>query len=377
MKITTTQKDLARGLATVGHASTSHSTLPILANIHLATEAGRLRLYATNLEIGIACWIEAQVHEEGTTTVPFKLTTELVSSLAQGPLELTCDQESHTMYIKAGRSSATIRGLPPEEFPQRPDMGESEAPIVIEAGLLKEVVGQIAFAAAEDDSRPVLTGVHMQFSNGKLTLAAADSFRLAFREIPMACSGEPILVPARTLEQLSRIIPAEGPVAMLVSRNRSQVLFHCEGLDMTSRLIEGTFPNFRQIVPKECTTRATVETKAFLSAVRSVMPFARDSSNIARIRIEGGGDGGIEPGTVTIEATADEVGNNVTSINAAVDGPEQKVIFNARYLADFAAALDCAEMSLELTSATRPGVIRPLAESTEYKYVVMPLSTNR
>ncbi len=377
MKITCKQQDLSRGLSVVSHAVSSRSTLPILANILLSTDNGRLRLYATNLEIGINCWIDADVHEEGTTTVPAKLITDLVNSLPQAPVDISVPEDSHTMNVKSLRSSANIKGMDPSEFPLSPNTEGSDPAIVIDAAQLKEMISEVAFAAADDDSRPVLTGVLVQVSTGKLTFAAADAFRLAVRASSLtddAVLRNDILIPARTLTELSRILPSEGSVHMIVTPNRSQVLFHSENIDLLSRLIEGTFPNFRQIIPKDHTTRAVVETKEFAAAVRSVAPFARDSSNIARIKINGGG--GAEPGALTIEATAEDVGDNVSTINAAVDGPEQQIIFNVKYLAEVLAVVDTPEIALEVTSAARPGVVRPVS-SADYTYVIMPMSTNR
>jgi len=377
VKITCKQQDLSRGLSVVSHAVSSRSTLPILANILLSTDNGRLRLYATNLEIGINCWIDADVHEEGTTTVPAKLITDLVNSLPQAPVDISVPEDSHTMNVKSLRSSANIKGMDPSEFPLSPNTEGSDPAIVIDAAQLKEMISEVAFAAADDDSRPVLTGVLVQVSTGKLTFAAADAFRLAVRASSLsddAVLRNDILIPARTLTELSRILPSEGSVSMIVTPNRSQVLFHSENIDLLSRLIEGTFPNFRQIIPKDHTTRAVVETKEFAAAVRSVAPFARDSSNIARIKINGGG--GAEPGALTIEATAEDVGDNVSTINAAVDGPEQQIIFNVKYLAEVLAVVGTPEIALEVTSAARPGVVRPVS-SADYTYVIMPMSTNR
>ena len=379
MKITCKQQDLSRGLSVVSHAVSSRSTLPILANILLSTDNGRLRLYATNLEIGINCWIDAEVHEEGTTTVPAKLITDLVNSLPLASVDIVVPEDSHTMSIKSMRSSANIKGMDPSEFPLSPNTEGSDPAVVVDATQLKEMIAEVAFAAADDDSRPVLTGVLVQVSTGKMTFAAADAFRLAVRVSALPDDSvlrNDILIPARTLTELSRILPSEGSVQMIVTPNRSQVLFHTENIDLLSRLIEGTFPNFRQIIPKEHTTRAVVETKEFAAAVKSVAPFARDSSNIARIKINGGGGNGIEPGALTIEATAEDVGDNVSTINAAVDGPEQQIIFNVKYLAEVLSVLDTPEVAIEVTSASRPGVVKPVS-SADYTYVIMPMSTNR
>ncbi|HCI80525.1 MAG TPA: DNA polymerase III subunit beta [Ktedonobacter sp.] len=377
VKVTCKQQELSRGLSTVGHAVSNRSTLPILANILLATDNGRLRLYATNLEIGINCWIDAEVQEEGSTTVPAKLITDLVNSLPQASIDISVPEDSHVMNVKSQRSSANIKGMDPSEFPLSPNTEGSDPPVVLDAAQLKEMISEVAFAAGEDDSRPVLTGVVVQVSTGKLTFAAADSFRLAMRSSALTNDStlrNDIIVPAKTLTELGRILPSEGSVAMIVTPNRSQVLFHTENVDLLSRLIEGTFPNFRQIVPKDHTTRAVVETKEFAAAVKSVAPFARDSSNITRIKINGGSNDGMEAGTLTIEATAEDVGSNVSTINAAVDGPEQQIIFNVKYLAEVLAVLDTPEVALEVTSAARPGVIKPIS-SADYTYVIMPMST--
>lgn len=379
MKITCKQQDLSRGLSAVGHAVSSRSTLPILANILLSTDHGRLKLSATNLEIGINCWIDAEVQTEGMTTVPAKTISDLVSSLRQDQVELSVPDDTHTVNIKCQGTNATIKGMDPSEFPQIPSAEGGETPVILDAGTLKSMIAEVTIAAADDDSRPVFTGVHVEVANEKLTFAAADAFRLAVRTNALPGqeeSHDSILIPARTLNELARILPSEGVVEMIVTPNRSQVLFHTENIDLVSRLIEGTFPNFRAIIPKEHTTRAVIETKEFAAAVKTVTPFARDSSNITRVKISGGAGDGLEPGTLTIEATAEDVGSNVSTINAAVDGPEQQIIFNVKYLADVLAVLDTPEVVLEVSSAARPGVVKPVG-AADYTYVIMPMSTNR
>jgi DNA polymerase-3 subunit beta len=316
--------------------------------------------------------VPAQIEEEGTTTVPAKLISELVGNTPAGMVDLMTTEDSHSIKVKSQFNSAEIKGMDPSEFPLIPTAEEGEAPVLLEASLLKEMIAQVAFAAADDDSRPVLTGVLVQVGNEKISFAAADAFRLALRVSPLPGDTErhsDILIPARTLTELARILPSEGAVQMIVTPNRSQVLFHTETIDLVSRLIEGTFP-------KEHTTRAVAQTEKFAGAVKMVAPFARDSSNIARIKVSGGGSGGLEPGSLIIEATAEDVGNNVATVDAAVDGPEQQIIFNVKYLADVLAVLDTPEVALEVTSAARPGVIKPVG-SADYTYVIMPMSTNR
>ncbi|HVB72905.1 MAG TPA: DNA polymerase III subunit beta [Ktedonobacteraceae bacterium] len=379
MKITCKQQDLSRGLSAVSHAVSNRSTLPILSNILLATDAGRLKLSATNLEIGINCWVDAQIQEEGSTTIPAKLLTDLVSRLPQAPVDLAVTDGSNTLSVKAQGNNANIKGMDASEFPLIPSAEGGEPPVMLDAVLLKEMIAEVAFAAADDDSRPVLTGVLVQVSDEKITFAAADAFRLAVRVASLPGDDHPrgdILIPARTLTELARILPAEGPVEMIVTPNRSQVLFHTPQLDLVSRLIEGAFPNFRQIIPKEHSTRAVVETKLFAEAAKRAELFARDSSNITRVKINPGGNDGLEPGAVTVEATAEDLGDNTSVLNAAVDGPEMQIIFNVKYLSDVLAVIGSQEVALEANSATKPGVIRPIGEH-DYTYVIMPMHINR
>ncbi len=379
MKITCKQQDLSHGLSVVSHAVSSRSTLPILANILFATDHGRLRLSATNLEIGINCWVDAQIEEEGAITIPAKLVTDYVNSLPQGMVDVTVPDDSVVVNIKGGRSNTNIKGMDASEFPLIPSAEGGEPPITLDAATLKEMINEVAFAAAVDESRPVFTGVLVQVGNEKITFAAADAFRLAVRVAPLPGDTETrsdILIPAKTLTELGRILPAEGPVQMIVTPNRAQVLFHTEQIDLVSRLIEGTFPNFRQIIPNEYTTRAVIETKEFAADVKRAALFARDSSNITRVRVAPGENDGLEPGSVTIEATAEDLGDNVSTLPAAVDGPEQQIIFNVKYLADVLAVIGSQEVALEVNAATKPGVIRPVG-STDYTYVIMPMHTNR
>jgi DNA polymerase III subunit beta len=379
MKITCKQQDLSRGLSAVSHAVSNRSTLPILSNILLATDNGRLKLSATNLEIGINCWVDAQIHEDGSTTVPAKLLTDLVNSLPQAPVDISLPEDSNTLNVKSAGSSANIKGIDASEFPLIPSAEGGEPPVRFDASQLKEMIEEVAFAAADDDSRPVFTGVLIQVSEEKITFAAADAFRLAVRVAALPGDDHPrgdILVPARTLTELARILPSEGQVEMIVTPNRSQVLFHTPQLDLVSRLIEGTFPNYRQIIPTEHTTRAVVETKQFAEAAKRAALFARDSSNITRIKINAGANDGLEPGSITVEATAEDLGDNVSTINAAVDGPELQIIFNVKYLADVLAVLGTPEVALEANAPTRPGVIKPVG-SNDYTYVIMPMHINR
>lgn len=385
MKITCTQQNLSRGLSVVSHAVSNRSTLPILANVLVATEDGQLKLSATNLEIGINYLVEIEeVIETGATTVPAKLIADFVGSLPPELVEISVPEDSSTLTVKSGDSKAEIKGMDSSEFPLIPTREGNESPVIISAALLKEMIAEVAFAAADDESRPVFTGVLVQVGERKITFAAADAFRLAVRSAPLDSfegKQEDILIPARTLNELARILPSEGDVEMVVTPNRSQVLFHTKQLDLVSRLIEGNFPNYRQIIPKsqDTTTRAEISSKEFAARIKLAALFARDSSNITRIKINRGDNEGRDTGSITIEATAEDLGNNKSELNAYVDGPEQQIIFNVKYLSDVMAVIGTDKVVIEVSAATKPGVIKPigLPEQNDYTYVIMPMHTNR
>ncbi len=299
MKLTCKQQDLAKGLSVVGHAVSSRTTLPILSHILISAEGDMIRLSATNLEIGITCRVPAAVSEPGTTTVPAKLFTDLVNSLQPASLDLTMAEGTQSLKVSDKRSQATLRGMDPSEFPSIPAEDGTETPVMLNAAELSEMIAQTTFAAATDDARPVFTGVLARVADGELTLASADSFRLAVRSAPLPEGGTPgdVLIPARTLSDLARILPDEGSVRMVVTPNRNQVLFHADGVDLVSNLIAGQFPNFAAILPKgQVATRATLSTADFRQAAKQASLFARDSSNIVRLQVNAGEGDGLQPG---------------------------------------------------------------------------------
>jgi len=380
MKITCKQQDLAKGLSVVGHAVSTRTTLPILSHILLATEGDQLRLSATNLDIGITCHIPAQVKEEGMTTVPAKLFTDLITNLPPASIELSLALETQSLKVSSQRSQATIRGMDPADFPAIPSAEGGEPPVTLDTATLREMINQTTFAAATDDARPVFTGVMARVQSNTLTFASADSFRLALRResLPGASTSGDVLIPARALNELARILPAEGSVQMLVTPNRNQVLFEAEGIKLVSSLIVGQFPNFEAILPKSYATRAAINTADFRQAAKRVALFARDSSNIVRLRIDAGENGGITPGTVTLAANADDLGDAMEPLVAAVDGAGLEVIFNVKYLTDVLAVIDTEEVALELNSPDKPGVVKPNgASGGDYLYIIMPMHNAR
>jgi DNA polymerase-3 subunit beta len=382
VKLTCKQQDLAKGLSIVSHAVSTRTTLPILSHILVATEGDAVRLSATNLEIGITCRVPANVKEEGTTTVPARLFTDFVNSLPPAGVDLALQPESQSLKVSGQRSQATIRGMDPSEFPSIPAAEGSETPVILDAKELREMIAQTTFAAATDDARPVFTGVLARVHGGELIFAAADSFRLAVRRtaLPGEAADGDVLIPARTLGELAKILPAEGVVRMVVTPNRNQVLFEAEVDDvrLVSNLISGQFPNFEAIVPKGAATRATLDATQFRQAAKTASLFARDSANIVKLKVDAGENDGMTPGIITLQATAEEVGDATTTVDAAVDGKGLEIIFNVKYLTDVLGVIDTPEVALELNLPSQPGVVKPIGDlHDKYTYVIMPMHSTR
>ena len=376
MKFTCKQSELSKGLATVSHAVSTRSTLPVLANLLLTTEDNLLRLSATNLEIAITCLVPAQIQESGSTTVPAKLLSDFVNALGTGDVELgPLPGGVHGLRVRGGRSEANIRGMDPSEFPVIQRIA-GDAAAVLDGAELRSMIQQTTFAAANDDARPIFTGVFAHAQNSKLTFAAADTYRLAVRttELP-GVEGKlgDLLIPARSLNELAKILPAEGSVDLFITPSRNQVMFRAPGVEMVSNLIEGSFVNYDAIMPKTHSTRVVMPTAALRDAVKRTSLFARSESagNIVRVSVTPGNEG-LTPGVVTLQATNDELGDATSTVDAVVDGPGLEVLFNVKYISDMLGVIDTAEVVLELNSPQSPGVMKPQSP-VAYTYIVMPL----
>ncbi|HET7636454.1 MAG TPA: DNA polymerase III subunit beta [Candidatus Limnocylindria bacterium] len=374
MNVSVMQENLARGLAVVSRAVSTRATLPVLANVLLKTQDGGLKLTATNLEIGINCWVPGKINEEGEITVPARLLTELVASLPNQRIDLVLSPKDRTLKVTCGASRSSIKGIEADEFPVVAAIGESPATSV-DGKTLREALGQVVFAAASDESRPILTGVLTKLAGSSMTLAAADNYRIAVRTVSLERPVTPelsIVVPARSYTELMRILPdSESPVEITVTPNKSQVLFHVEGIDLVSRLIEGQFPNYEPVIPQSHTSRAVLDREAFLAGTRRASIFARDSANI--VKVELGGDASNGEG-VAISAHAADVGDNADTLEATIEGAPTSIAFNARYLTDVLANLLSDEAALELTGPLAPGVVRGVGRG-DYVHVIMPVRT--
>jgi DNA polymerase-3 subunit beta len=373
MKLTCLQENLNRGLSIVGRAVATRTTLPITNNVLLAAEGGRLKLVATNLEMAISYWLGAKIEEEGAITVPARLLTEFVSSLPSDTIAINLSPQTKTLGLKCARFEARISGVDAKDFPPIPSVDEG-IKTTVEVEALRQGINQVVFAAATEESRPVLTGVCTQFEGGTLTLAAADGFRLAVFKMPVkdkVSQKIEVIIPARTLAELNRLIgDQEEAVSITLNPNKSQVLFRLKSTELVSQLIQGTFPNYAQLIPKSYNTRVIVNVAEFLRATKTASIFARDGSGIVRLVVTPGGEA--SPGRLAVSARSEEIGDDVGEIDATVEGADAKIAFNGKYLTDVLSVLHESQVALETTNPSSPGLIRPVG-TDNYKHVVMPM----
>jgi DNA polymerase-3 subunit beta len=323
--------------------------------------------------MAISCWIGAKVEEEGTITIPAKLLTEFVNSLPKDKVDISMSPKSKILSLRCARYEARISGMDSRDFPPIPRVEEGLS-TTIQVEELRRAITQVVFAAASEESRPVLTGVDAKFEGSVLTLAAADGFRLAVSKVNVsrpAAQKTEVIIPAKTLAELNRLMAdQEEPVEMMVNPNKSQVLFKLKNIELVSQLIQGAFPQYEQLIPQTYSTRAIIDVAEFLRATRTASIFARDGTGIVRLIMTPGGE--LTPGKMTVSARSEEIGEDVGEIDAIVQGGEAKIAFNGKYLIDVLSVIKEAQVALETTSPSSPGVIRPVG-SDNYVHVVMPM----
>ena len=377
MRVSCLQENLARGLGIVSRAVSTRSTLPVLGNVLIATDKGRLKLSATNLEIVITCWIGAKTDTEGAITVPARTLNDLVNALPPGKVEMTLDTMTQTLHLASGRTEANVKGIDAQEFPLVPEAAENNRR-AIKTAILKEMIGQVAFAAARDDARPMLTGVLTRIEGGKMSMAATDGFRLSIKRVELPGSvDEPMeaLIPARALSELARIVDDETETIFLtLPDGRNQVIFEMGNIVLVTQLIDGNFPDIQPIIPQRHSTRTILNSGEFAQACKMAEIFAREANHTARVHVEPGNE--LMPGYATVEATSSETGNNVAQIDADVEGDEVDIAFNVRFMNQVLGVMDSAQIALETTKSTEPGVLKPVGKD-DFVHIIMPMHFGR
>lgn len=388
MKLTVLQENLSKALQTVSRAVASRTaTLPVLTHVYLATDGGRLKVAATNLELGITAWAGAKVEAEGAITVPARTFAELVALLPPDTVELSTDDKTHTLYIKCGRTANSVKGIDAQEFPIIPGIAADDTKILtmLSAREFKDIADRTVFAAATDESRPMLTGILWEFGNGTLTVASADGFRLSVCKMPCDSTKEAeksLLVPSKAIHEAARIagsmdaIDSDAQVTLYRTAN-NQALFAFHDVQVVSQLIDQRYPDYAPLIPKKADTRAVVSTADLLKACRLAQVFGRESSDTMHMNVTPPSAGSEDlPGTVSIRAKADETGDGCSEIEARVSGAGLDIGFNVKYMIDVLSIIDTPQVSIELTEPKRPALLKPVGDES-FVHVVMPMHIAR
>lgn len=369
MKCTVSPAALSSALGLVSRAVSARSTLPVLSNVLLETEDDGLRVTATNLDLTIAATVPATVLEEGRTTVPARLLAEYISSLAEAPCTMELDPSTQVLKLSCGVHRTKLHGIDAVEFPPLP-VRDAEAAIEVQSPALQNAITQTAMAASGDEGSPVLTGVLLQVDGNRLTLAATDRHRLAVKTLEVEVKGDGgrtgnVIVPSRHLQELARAINPNRPaVGIGFSEARNQIFFTLKDVEISSRLIEGNYPNYAQVIPADSSTTVSLPTADLLREARTAQVLARDAANPLRLRV---GDG-----QLTLVAQTAEVGDDEAPLTATVNGDDVQIAFNARYVLDALQVLDSDEVQLSFNGALSPGVIRPSGRD-DYLCIIMPV----
>jgi DNA polymerase-3 subunit beta len=372
VKIQVLQENLARGLSIIARAVSSSSTLPVLQNILITTDQGRLKLAATNLEIGIICWLGAKIEAEGAITVPAKTLEDLVKTLPGEAVGLSLDTATQTLAVHCGKSRTKIKGIDAQEFPPMPNA--SDAPgVTINVAEFKEAVSAVIPAASEDEARPVLTGAHLVINNSMMSMDTADGFRLTRFQCPLKCAiTKPVdmIVPAKALEYLARILDGEGQLTISVSSVGNQVFFEHPNVRLITQRIEGAYPDLEQVIPKSHKTRTTLPTAALLKACKQADIFAReDGHHIMRFELAPNNGA---PGSVKVSAQAD-TGNIETTLDGDIQGIPLLIGFNAQLMREILGTIKTSNVAVETSSEREPAVFLPVGDHGSLLHVLMPM----
>ncbi|HEX5429955.1 MAG TPA: DNA polymerase III subunit beta [Patescibacteria group bacterium] len=362
MKLICTKDNLKKGLSTVSRVVGVGNPLQVLNNILIKTDQGRIKLSSTNLEIGVNTWIGGKIDEEGSLTVPARLVNEYINNLPTDKIVL--ESKDTTLNIESENYHTNIKGLPADDFPLIPQVAD-EPFAKIDSDELKNALSETIWAAAVNETQPEISGIYMSFEGDKLRLAATDRYRLAERICALSeavAETKEVIVPSRTITELYKILsPVRSEVGIYFSE--SQILFKFEETEIISRLIDGTYPDYRAIIPKEFKTQAQVSKQELLHAIKATALFAPDTNNIQM---------DILPGSIRASASSAAAGENQTQIKSQVAGPENGAVFNFRYLLDCLNNLTEANISLKMISDTSPAAIVP-EKRDNYLYIVMPI----
>jgi DNA polymerase-3 subunit beta len=363
MKLQVTQENLNRALSTVAKVANARNPLPILANVLIKTSQNRLSISATNLDIAITQYIGAKVSQEGSITVPARLMQDFVSSLPSGVIELNLDDTR--LHITTDQYNSVINGIVADDFPVMPTIAEGTK-WSVGGVLLKKALQQTVFAASNDESRPVLTGVLVHTTEGKLYMAATDSYRLAEKTLGSNKTNVNLLVPASAMQDLLRIL-GENEEDVQITHDEQQVRFQVGDIELVARLLEGKYPDYRKLIPQQFTVSAILKRSDFLNVTKVSSLFARESAGSVTVEVDD------TKQLLSIRSIASQLGENTATAATKAEG-NGSITLNSRYLLDALQALSGDEVTFGFNGKLEPTLLRDSAV-TDYSHIIMPLKS--
>ncbi len=370
MKVVLTRGDLLKGISTVQSAVASKNTMPILANVLLEAREKKLELVATDLDMGIRCSVQAEVVDKGSITINAKKLSDIVRELPEASVDLEID-DSHKMVLICQKSSFKIHGLPKDDFPILPEVKKDKV-FRVKGSLIQEMIHKSIFAVSTDETRYVLNGVYFQAEGGKLRMVATDGHRLAFIQKKLEGKTEEkcsVIIPTKTLNELSKAVSdvgkgKEDEITVEITATDNQIKFVVDGVEIVSRLIEGQFPNYEQVIPKESDKKLEASTADLSAATRRVAILTSEKSNSIRYQVKGN--------KLTISSKTPDMGEAKEEMDVNYKGEEISIAYNAKYVLDVLKNVGTEAVNIELTQPLSPGIIRPKGDS-DYLCVIMPM----
>lgn len=366
MKVICTQDNLVKGLNIVSHIAGKNISLPILNNVLLKTDKGIFTLISTNLDIGIKTLIRGKIEESGELTVNAKLFNDYINLLDSGSIEL--NKQENNLIVKTDEQESIIHGQEADDYPILPEVGEIKY-LEINPKDFKEALSQVIFSASYDEVRPELSGVLFQFNEGEIIMAATDSYRLAEKKIKVNNINKLIninkIIPLRVLQEISRILD-DNEKKIMIGFNENQVVFKFNETTIISRLIEGNYPDYKEIIPEANKTKVLINRLELIKAVKTASLFSKTGINDVFLEFNSGA------GNLVISAVNTQLGKNKSVVKAEVEGENNSVLFNFKYLTDGLQNINGKKVRLELNSADMPVILKP-EEDQNYLYLIMPI----
>ncbi len=378
MKVVIPQNELLKALVVSSRSLVNKANLPILSNVLLVSTSNKMEIITTNLETAIKASAECKIEVEGRVTVPGRAFWEYVSQMPN--LDVVIEKLGEEVVLSTKGYKARFATLPPEEFPAIPKISGGKS-FKVEVESFLEGASRVAFSAAQDESRPILTGVLCEINKKGMVMVATDGYRLSYHEMPIdggeLLAGTRLVVPAKTIMEVAKIIGEvgvggeDGKVSVVVADNLSQVNFGVGDVEFTSRLIEGEFPGWQKIIPGTFVSRAVVSKQDFVNVVKAASIFARDSGSIVRLKLGSSKPGG--EGTLGVSAATAQIGSSDAEIAVKLDGNGGEIAFNFRYLLEALSVIDGEDVVFEMNESLNPGKLTSLEGKDKFFHIIMPV----